>query len=210
MEIKFWNERFWFIRENQRLLTKRVWISKTTRSIFNSKFWREQIRLYNPKAKQNVLSIDEVVGRGVPLNEQHILNNVYCSWVSILRLTHWTSLEVQRLRGANTQRSFCYTWEMFNLPILIVLLGIFYQHFMYLMPVNHRAEIMFVHAQNFANTHGDSTMWKVLLSIPKTHLSPSKDRMGFFISTGAFGGRISKRERHQIKKVKTKQKKSIN
>jgi len=63
---------------------------------------------------------------------------------------------------------------------------------------------MLVHAPNFANAHGDSSRWKVLLSVPKTWLSSTKERMGFLILITAFGGRISKRERHQIKKIQTK------
>lgn len=118
-EKKFWNQSFWFIRENKKLLTKNVWIRKTTRSIFNNRLWREQMRPYKPKPKENVLAVVEVLGKGVTLNEQNILSNVDCSSVSILRLTHWTSLEVQGLGGANTQRSFCYTREMLNLPILM-------------------------------------------------------------------------------------------
>lgn len=77
----------------------------------------------------------------------------------------------------------------------------FCQYFTCMMPQNHTAEIMLAHAQHFANAHGDYSMWKLLLSMSKTTLSPTKERIGFLTLRGTFGGGTSTRERHESNKV---------
>lgn len=112
-----------------------------------------------------------------------------------------SSMETQRSQ-VNTWRPFCYSREH-RLTVLIALRED-------LLPTSYMHGACESPNRNSACSRPKTLLILteilpcgrfILLSIRKMLLSPTKERMRFLTPTGAFDGGITKRERHQSKKV---------